>query len=259
VKSKTKMAETRRFLFDQSFDVVRRPAKKAKPENEKPPEPTFSGQQLEEARQQGYTEGRSAGNEEAAAGVEAEIGRLVAEIAGRLPAVSAAQVEANDRLLHDGATLVAAIARKILPALVAQNGLVEVEALLATCLRTLIDQPKIVVRVAAQHAERITAHLAAAATASGFDGRFLVEADDAMAPSDCRVSWQGGGLERKAETIWQQVDAAIEGYLGTHPVAQGDADPARSEPADGQGQELATEDGPAAEPPAEALDSQEVR
>jgi flagellar assembly protein FliH len=240
-------AEARRFLFDQSFDVARKSAKKPKPEDEKPPEPTFNGQQLEEARQQGYKEGRLAGNEEAASSSEAEVARLVAEIAGQLPAVSAAQAEANDRLLHDGATLVATIARKILPALAAQNGLSEVETLLAKCLRTLIDQPKIIVRVGAQHTESISTHLAAAAAASGFDGRFMVEADDAMGPSDCRVSWQGGGLERKAEEIWRQVDAAVAGYLGTQAPACGDA--SRYAPPAGQGQESITEDGPAAAAP----------
>jgi flagellar assembly protein FliH len=218
VDSRTKTAkqqpEPRRFMFDQSFDTGRRQAKKPKPEDEKPPEPTFDLQQLEEARQQGYEQGRIAGSAESAASVEAEVARLVATIAGELPALTAAQAAANDRLMHDGATLVAAIARKILPALVAQHGLDEVDSLIADCLRTLIDQPKIVVRVSARHSEEIAKRLAAAASVSAFDGRFMVEADEAMGPSDCRVSWQGGGLERKSEDIWQQVESAIEAFLG---------------------------------------------
>ena len=201
-------------MFDQSFDAGRRQAKKPKPEDEKPPEPTFNLQQIEEARQQGYEQGRTAGSAESAASVEAEIARLVAAIAAQLPALMAAQAAANDRLMHDGATLVAAIARKILPALVAQHGLDEVDSLIADCLRTLIDQPKIVVRVSARHTEEIATRLVAAASVSAFDGRFMVEADEAMGPSDCRVSWQGGGLERKAEDIWRQVESAIETFLG---------------------------------------------
>lgn len=225
-------AEARRFLFEQSFDVARRSAKKPKPEDEKPPEPTFNAQQLEEARLQGYREGRLAGNEEATSSSEAEIARLVTDIAGRLPALCAAQAEANDRLQRDGATLMAAIARKILPAMVERNGLDEIEALLATCLRTLIDQPKIVVRVGARHSENIATHLADAAAASGFDGRFMVEADDTMGPSDCRISWQSGGLERRAEAIWQQVDAAVGRYLGT-PADEHDAPLPQSGPPEG--------------------------
>lgn len=220
-KTAKQQAEPRRFMFDQSFDTGRRQAKKPKPEDERPPEPTFNLQQLEEARNQGYEQGRAAGNAESAASMETETARLVAAIAGQLPALMAAQAEANDRLMHDGATLVAAIARKILPSLVAQRGLDEVDSLVADCLRTLIDQPKIVVRVNARHTEGIATRLAAAASVSAFEGRFMVEADEAMGPSDCRISWQGGGLERKAEDIWRQVETAIEAYLGKPAEAGG--------------------------------------
>jgi flagellar assembly protein FliH len=206
--------EARRFLFDNTFDAARKPARKPKPEDEKPPEPTFGRAQLEEARQQGYEEGRAAGAAEAAAGAEAEIARLVAGVAEALPAIAAAQDEANGRLMHDGASLVAAIVRKILPSLVARNGLDEIDTLLDRCLRTLIDQPKIIVRVAPGHTEELTTRLGAAASASGFGGRFMIEPDESLGPSDCRVSWQGGGLERRSEDIWRQVEAALDGYLG---------------------------------------------
>lgn len=247
MESNAKMAkpqpETRRFLFDKSFDAARRPAKKPKPEDEKPPEPTFSRQQIDEARQDGYEQGRLAGAEEAASGTAAEIARLVAEIAGVLPAIAAAQAEANVKLMHDGATLMASIARKILPSLVARGGLDEIDTLLEQCLRTLIDQPKIVVRAAPGHAEALETNLAAAASASGFDGRFMIETDDAMGPSDCRVSWQGGGLERNAADIWRQVEIALDDYL-----SRGDGESAgrRALPAD-------------TEPPVEALETSEER
>ena len=46
MERETKMAklqpEARRFLFDNSFDAARKPAKKRKPEDDVPPEPTFS-------------------------------------------------------------------------------------------------------------------------------------------------------------------------------------------------------------------------
>lgn len=235
-------AKTRRFLFDNSFDAARRPAK-TKPEDEKPPEPTFDRQQLEAAQQEGYEQGRLAGAGEATSGAAAEMARLVAEIAGVLPAITAAQAEANGRLMHDGATLVASIVRKILPSLVSRGGMDEIEALLGHCLRTLIDQPKIVVRVAPHHAEALETRLAAAASASGFDGRFMVETDDAMGPSDCRVSWQGGGLERNAADIWRQVESALDDYLSRSDGENADRRPLPDH----------------AQPPVEALDTSEER
>jgi flagellar assembly protein FliH len=212
-------AEAHRFLFDHSFDAPKKAAKKPKPEDEKPPEPTFGSAQMEAARQESYEQGRLAGAAEAASGAEAETARLVAEIAARLPGIDAAQAEANGGLMRDGAALAAAIVRKILPGYIARNGLDEIDTLLEQCLRTLIDEPKIVVRVSAQHAGEVSARLGAAAAAGRFAGRFMVEGDGDMGPSDCHVSWQGGGLERKADEIWRQADGAVEAYLATRPAA----------------------------------------
>lgn len=206
-------AQVRRFLFDNSFDAGRKPAKQPKPEDDKPPEPTFSQADVEQARQEAYEQGRLAGAAEAAAGTEAEVTRLLAGVAEALPAVAAAQEEANARLMRDGAALATAVVGKILPGLVARNGLDEIGALLDRCLRALIDQPKIMVRVAPQHAEALKARLAAAVQAGGFGGRFMIEADETLGPSDCRVSWPSGGLERNAEDVWRQVEAALAGYL----------------------------------------------
>lgn len=238
MKTAKSRVEARRFLFDNAFDAARKPAKKPKPEDEKPPEPTFNLGQLEEARQQGYEQGRLAGAQAAAAGTESEVARLIAEIAASLPAIAAAQTEANGRLMQDGAALAATIMRKILPSMVARHGLDEIDALLTQCLHTLIDQPKIVVRAAPRNAEALETRLSAAAAAASFDGRFLVEADESMEPSDCRVSWQGGGLERTAADIWRQVESAVEQYL-----ARGDGGNAISRPGR----------------PAEPLDSSEER
>lgn len=219
----------RRFLFDQSFDVAPKP-KKPKPEEEKPPEPTFSRDELEAARQDGYAHGHAAGSKEAAAAVEADIARLVAVIGERLPVLSEDQAAANQRLLQDGARLATTIARKILPAFSARHGMEEIAALVSQCLQTLIDQPKITVRVAPPNIEAVRAHLDTAASASAFDGRFLVEPETTMGPSDCRILWQGGGLERREADIWRQVDAATENYLGGLPKNTGGDTPAGEDP-----------------------------
>lgn len=216
----------RKFLFDHSFDVERKSERKRKAEEEKPPEPTFSKEELEAARQDGYAKGMTAGAQEAASRLEAATRELLENIGGQLPALSADQAQANDRLQRDGAKVAATIARKILPGYAAQHGTDELTALVTQCLRTLVSQPKIVVRVSPSQVGPITEHLESATAASGFDGRFLIEADDSMGPSDCRLAWQGGGLERSEADIWKQVDAAIEDYLGPEPAAEDAAAPA---------------------------------
>lgn len=211
----------RRFLFNQSFDVERQSTRKRKQEEEKPPEPTFSKEELEAARQAGYEEGRTAGLQEAGAGLEAATADLVKAIAEQLPMISTEQAASNDRLMHDGARVATIIARKILPAYAVKYGTDELESLVTQCLRSLVDQPRIVVRVEPAQVAPITQHLENAVSSSGFDGRFLVEADETMGPSDCRLAWQGGGLERRESDIWRDIDAAIGAYLGDAAAGDG--------------------------------------
>jgi flagellar assembly protein FliH len=214
-RAKTTAAEEapRRFLFDQSFDVAPRARKKPKPEEEKPPEPTFSQEELDAARQEGYAKGHAEGAEEAASGLVADVARLVAVIGERLPALSEAQAAANERLLHDGARLVTAIARKILPAYTARHGVEEIDALVRQCLQTLIAKPRITVHVGEPYADAVRDYLEDAVTASAFDGRFSVEADADLGPSDCRIQWQDGALERREDDIWKQIEEATEAFL----------------------------------------------
>jgi flagellar assembly protein FliH len=215
-------AAPRRFLFEHSFDVDHEAARKRKAEEEKPPEPTFSKEELEAAREAGYADGHSAGLQEASTSLEARTAQLVAEIGERLPPLSDEQAQANDRLMCNGARVATTIARKILPSYTAKHGTDELATLVTQCLETLINEPRIHVRVASEQVEPITRHLETAVSASGFDGRFLVEADDTMGPSDCKLTWLSGGLERNEADIWRNIDAAIAEYLGDTPAGAAD-------------------------------------
>jgi flagellar assembly protein FliH len=233
-------AAPRPFLFEHSFDVDREAARKRKAEEEKPPEPTFSKEELEAAREAGYADGHSAGFQEASSNLEAKTAQLVAALGERLPPLSDEQALANDRLLRDGARVAATITRKILPSYTAKHGTDELAALVTRCLETLISEPRIRVRVEPGQVDPITRHLDSAVSASGFDGRFLVEADEAMGPSDCRLTWQNGGLERVEADIWREIDTAVADYLGDDPGDAG-GDETAFAPGDAQAPEESEE------------------
>lgn len=222
--AKTANADTapRPFLFEHSFDAEREAERKRKAEAEKPPEPTFSKEELDAAREAGYAAGHSAGLQEASSNMEAKTAALVAALGERLPPLSDEQAAANERLMQDGARVAVTIARKILPTYTAKHGTDELTALVTRCLETLISQPRIHVRVEPEQVEPITRHLEDAVSASGFDGRFLVEADETMGPSDCRLTWQSGGVERIEAEFWRDIDAAVTEFLG-EPMADADA------------------------------------
>ena len=198
---------TKRFLFDVSFDVEEKHAAEEEPSEDEPPEPVFTLEQVEDARQQGYREGREAGIADAANGVEIEVRNLLQQIGEFLPGIAAEQTTANELLMRDGAEVAVTIVRKLMPTTIEPQSIKEIEALVSDCLERLTHQPKISIRVAEQHVAAIEAHLDEAVATKGFDGRFLVEAEDGLAPTDCRVTWPSGGAERNLDAIWQDIEA----------------------------------------------------
>ncbi len=223
------------YLFDVSFDAdqIARAEAEAKAKEEEPPEPTFTLLQIDEARKQGYDDGVQAGREEASSGIENSIAQTLDRIAGELPNIVQAQSAANEQMMANAAEIAVTIMRKIMPTLLERHGAAEIDALLSNCVSNLIDEPKIRIRVAADHAAEIEERLEGLVSASGFDGRFLVEPDEAMQPADCSIDWPGGGIEKQTDEIWAQFDAALERFLAQY--GQDTPDPAPA--ADGTAQD----------------------
>lgn len=206
------------YLFDVSFDAdqIARAEAEAKAKEEEPPEPTFTLLQIDEARKQGYDEGVLAGREEASNGIENSIGQTLEHIAQQLPTVLHAQSSANEQMMANAAEIAVTVMRKLMPTLLERHGTAEIDALLADCVSNLIDEPKIRIRVAADLAATVEERLEGLVSASGFDGRFIVEPDETMQPTDCCIDWPGGGIEKRSDEIWTQIDTALARFLAQY-------------------------------------------
>ena len=214
----TATEEPSRYMFDVSFDAdqIALAEAEARAKEEEPPEPTFTLLQVDEARKQGYDEGVVAGREEAFGSIENSIGQTLERIAEQLPTIINAQSAANEQIMANAAEIAVTIMRKLMPTLLERHGAREIDTFLAECVSNLIDQPKIRIRVAADHATTVEKHLEDLVSASGFDGRFLVETDEALQPADCCIDWPGGGIERRSDEIWAQIDRALARFLAQY-------------------------------------------
>ncbi len=206
------------YLFDVSFDAdqIARAEAEAKAKEEEPPEPTFTLLQIDEARKQGYEEGVQAGREEASSSIENSIDQTLQRIAEHLPSLVTAQSVANEQMMANAAEIAVTIMRKLMPTLLERQGAAEIDTLMSDCVSNLTDEPKIRIRVAADHAGEIEKRLEGLVSASGFGGRFLVEPDEKMQPTDCSIDWPGGGMEKKTEEIWAQIDTALDRFLAQY-------------------------------------------
>lgn len=245
------------YLFDVSFDAdqIARAEAEAKAKEKEPPEPTFTLLQVDEARKQGYDEGVQAGRTEASSGIENSIAQTLDRIAEHLPNIVEAQSAANEQMMANAAKIAVTIMRKLMPTLLERHGAAEIDTLMSDCVSNLTDEPKIRIRVAADHAAEIEQRLEGLVSASGFDGRFVVEPDEKMQPTDCSIDWPGGGIEKKTEEIWAQIDTALERFLAQY----GQDTPNPTPEADGAEQDTTpVPDTAAVEPDEEQPDRQAV-
>ena len=214
------MSAPHKFLFDQSFDQpdaprAGAPARKAPPP---PPEPTFSKAELETARQAGVAAGREAALAEAAQSIEAHAATALSSLVSGVADVLAARQSAIDEAQRQACEAMRALVHKVAPALSRKAPLVELETLIADCLREAFDEPRIVLRVADGVFEAIQRRLAAIAEGVGYAGKVVLLADETLGPGDARVEWAEGGAERDQRRLMRDIDGALARALDSIPV-----------------------------------------
>jgi flagellar assembly protein FliH len=197
----------RRYLFEDDFATPgeRRQASRlaqAAPEPEVIA-PSFTADELAEARAEGVLEGRAAGAAEARAAIEARIAGALETIAARLGDASAEAGRAAERAAGALAATTLDLVARALPeaaARHAQQGCAELaEALLAR----LSGVDRITIRLPPELARQLGPRLAEAAAASDFAGRLDVLPTDGMVAGEMRISWPGGEARRDPKALEQ--------------------------------------------------------
>ena len=163
------------------------------------------------ARRQGEEAGVARGKTEAVAAFDKQVASALSTIAQQTAAI-AKGVAAEAAAAGKSVELAMAIVKKLHPALVARQGLAEIEAVLGQCLESLKQEPRLVAYVHSARLDALQERLGQLSAASGFEGRVVLIGDDEMGESDCRVEWADGGVEREAGRIWRAIENALTQY-----------------------------------------------
>jgi flagellar assembly protein FliH len=216
----------RKYLFDDlDFDLEeqrRLEAVEAAKLPQEPPAPTFTEEELAAARQVAFAQGRAAGLADAvndqSAIVLGVVQGLQADIAHLMQAEQQRQLAFNEAALH----LAGAMLRQLFPEMAAVNGLTEINAVIAAALRERSDDPRLVIRVADSALDHVQSQIDALAADAGYAGKLVLLAEAEFGPSDVRIEWAQGGVERNAAAILAQIDTAIEQaqQLNTQPIGE---------------------------------------
>jgi flagellar assembly protein FliH len=216
------MSNARKFEFGLSFDPPgsRRAPKVApvpepepipepEPEPEVPPPPTFSQEELDATRHQGWLEGRAAGEADAMERTERRLADTIERVAHDLNSLAGVQNKALGRIERQATELAVEIVRKLFPALTARSGTIEIEAVIADALSLAREQPKLALLCAPDMIEAIEPILTAAAARSGFEGRLSVRANPDLSDTDCQIEWNEGGMDRDSGRLMNEIELAL--------------------------------------------------
>jgi flagellar assembly protein FliH len=225
------MTSTRRFLFDTEFDadVARRreerlasealmpkpqPPPSEPEEPPPPPEPVFKSADLLQAHEDGYADGFANGKAAAEAAATARLSATLERLADQLEYIVQSAVDTAARQREGVIEIGAAIARKLLPDLSRRQGTAEAEAMMSAVITELIDEPRMVIRVADEDLDALSERIDAVAQRRGFAGKVVLLAEPTVAAGDCRIEWADGGVERDSARLWNDIDQAVVRLLG---------------------------------------------
>jgi flagellar assembly protein FliH len=217
-------AQYRKYMFDLDFGrpaqaqapVAAEPEETVEPEEEaepEPPPPSFTVEELEFARDSAYEEGRQAGQGEALEQSERMIATALTALSDQMQTVFRQQDEANDANARAATRVALAVLKKVLPATCETHAFDEVTRVVEDVVVHILDEPRIIVKVAEPLVDAVRERLEAVCEAHGFEGRVVVQSDVRLTPGDCRVEWTDGGAERDQARLIQDIETTVERSL----------------------------------------------
>jgi flagellar assembly protein FliH len=183
-----------------------------------PPPPTFSEQEMEQAKQAAYQEGRSAGQLEAEAKINkaaeesaAAMQALLDVIANRITLAS----EEHTQFLKNQQDIILkvtlAIARKIAGEALKNDPYASVESLLKECMGLIAGSERIVLTVTPQKSDDLRRCIGVLKTLlHDFGGEIIIEQDASFADNDCRVEWKNGQASHSEEAVWTEIESLLK-------------------------------------------------
>lgn len=234
------MAPTlRKYMFDRDFSPQAPPEREQAEEIEEvveePPPPSFSEDELNMARDLAFDQGRQQGRAEAEESLAATVVQALETLAGAMDDLAARQHLANEETQRAAIDLAMVVLRKMLPAACRVHAFDEVIGTIEEVIGTILDEPRLIVRVAEPLVAPVRERLEPLALDHGFEGRVVVQAAPRLAAGDCRIEWADGGAERNQARLMADIEARVAQALAPpeHP-SPGRAAPGTDAPALGE-------------------------
>jgi flagellar assembly protein FliH len=204
------------FLFDnRDFDQLAEA-------NALPAEarPQFSQNELNGAvhvaQQRGFEEGLA----NATQGLDAQMARMFESLAAQIQTLQAAEVERTAASQTLAIEIAAGLMRKLVPDLANQQSLEGISAIVRQVMMDRFEEPRLIIRTHDSMLDALSARLETLSKQSGFRGQYALMADTNLAPTDCRIEWSNGGVERSVARLWDNLQVTLAQIQATLAPAQ---------------------------------------
>lgn len=198
------MNRARKFLFDTN-DFSEPEVE----EEQAPPPPSFSQEELDQTRAQAYDEGLAEGLRLAKEKQEEHIARALDQALDQIQSLAQAEDRREISKCRDAVRLSLRMLHKILPQFARSVALMEMERVIADGLEQRHDEPRMTISVHASMVQEITARIEKLTHEKGYTGRIVLLADDTLSETDCRIEWAEGGAERIFDLLVGRVESEL--------------------------------------------------
>ncbi len=206
------------FLAEQAFE-------KGKREGEEETSKSAHAQGLKEGRESGYKQGFQDGSKERVFELEQRAEELAQQITDKRIETIANFLE--QLMQHEKAAfhkrdtelmaLMIAIFDKILPALAQENGEKEVQFFLKAILQRFENIPQMTITLAEGGQELVALLRERVDTVlsddKSVDTIVSFQFDPSFSKADCKIAWAEGEVERRFQSLWQEVKHALQQHL----------------------------------------------
>jgi flagellar biosynthesis/type III secretory pathway protein FliH len=226
------MATLKTFLFDYDFDDVQLMENIIQEETGKENEvnitdqpepeiilPTFSEDELNAAREEGFNAGKESGTTETLASIENSISQTLSTIVDEILDLSRKQSEYNEHIKIETISLLNGVNRKLFPLMNEQLNLDEAIQFSQRVLPELLTEPRITIRVHEDISETLKNRIENFLKDKSYGGELIINGDVSISAGNCQIEWSSGSAERNPELLMSDIEkrflSAINSNLST--------------------------------------------
>ncbi len=173
--------------------------------------PTYSQEELNQAKDEAYKQGKAEGFRESEEGYTGQIQNLTKTLNHNLANLLQAEELRKEQFKSETLKSVVALFENAFPMLKEKHGLGEIEGIIEDVLAEHLGESKITIHVAPEYSESIDTFIKSKFQAD--ENTLEVIADKEIAKDDARITWENGGAIRDTKVFEDKIKRFLQDDL----------------------------------------------